>query len=123
PASPRTTSTRLCPPRTPSSRPSSVAHSLRRPRRRGAGSLLDIPAARRTHRVAVSHGDLLALARARVAPPGQADWGHDWGRTRTRRAGRSGSVAVMNTTEAVRPLSTGHAEPLEVGAELVEETG
>jgi hypothetical protein len=29
----------------------------------------------------------------------------------------------MNTTEAVRPLSTGHAEPLEVGAELVEETG
>jgi hypothetical protein len=36
---------------------------------------------------------------------------------------RFGTVGVMNTTDAVRPPSIRHSEPLEVSAELIEETG
>jgi len=55
--------------------------------------------------------------------PGRADWAHDWGPTRTRCAARSGSVAVMNTTDDIRPSLTGHPTPVEVSAELIEVTG
>jgi hypothetical protein len=59
----------------------------------------------------------------RLTPhPGRAHWAPDWGRTRTRRAARSGSVGVMNTTD-IRPPFTAHHQPIEVGAEIVEETG
>jgi hypothetical protein len=55
--------------------------------------------------------------------PGRADWALDRGPTRTRCAARSGSVAVMNTTEDVRPPLNGHPTPVEVSAELIEVTG
>src|SRR5215218_2630508 len=65
PGSPRTTSTRLWPARTPSSKRSSVSHSLRRPRRRGRGSPLDMAAAERT-------GGLAAWQLSRPARAGRA---------------------------------------------------
>ena len=59
----------------------------------------------------------------REGHPGRADWALDWGPTRTRCAARSGSVAVMNTTENVRPPLTGHPTPVEVSAEAIEVAG
>jgi hypothetical protein len=58
-----------------------------------------------------------------IRVPGRAHWAPDWGPTRTRCAARSGSVAVMNTTDDVRPPLTAHPKPVEVGAELIEGTG
>jgi hypothetical protein len=58
---------------------------------------------------------------ARVAPVGPT--GHSTGDPPGRCAARSGSVAVMNTTEDVRPPLNGHPTPVEVSAELIEVTG
>jgi hypothetical protein len=58
-----------------------------------------------------------------LVTPGRADWARDWGPTRTRCSARSGSVAVMNTTENVRPPLTGQPTRVEVSAELIEVTG
>jgi hypothetical protein len=63
-----------------------------------------------------------ALALEPLSPPstgatGRVDWAPDWGPTRTRCAARSGSVAVMNTTDNI------HLNRVDVAEEVIADTG
>jgi hypothetical protein len=51
------------------------------------------------------------------------DWGLDWGSIRTRSTARSGTVAVMDTTDDVQRRHTDHLTAVEATEEAVAVTG